>query len=49
MLLRDSPNADEDTLDSLKMIENAGVRASQVVGNLLGIARKEKFTYTSSI
>lgn len=42
MLLRDIPSTDRDLVESLKLIETAGVRASQVVTNLLGIARKEK-------
>lgn len=42
MLLRETPSADRDLVESLKLIETAGVRASQVVTNLLGIARKEK-------
>jgi two-component system NtrC family sensor kinase len=46
MLLRDLPENDVDTRDSLTMIETAGVRASQVVGNLLGIARREKFSFS---
>ncbi len=42
LLLRDLPNADEDTLDSLKLIETAGVRAAKIVGSLLDSARREK-------
>jgi len=42
MLKRELAHGDPDTLDSIKLIETAGIRASQVVSNLLGIARKEK-------
>ena len=42
LLKRDLADADEDILDSIKLIETAGVRASQVVSNLLGIAHKDK-------
>ncbi len=42
MLKRELAQGDPDTLDSIKLIETAGIRASQVVSNLLGIARKEK-------
>lgn len=36
---------DEDKLESLKLIELAGVRAAQVVKNLLGLARKEQYEF----
>ncbi len=42
LLLRDLRQADEDTVESLKLIESAGVRAAKIVGNLLKSARKEK-------
>lgn len=42
LLLRDLPNADENTVESLKLIETAGVRAAKIVGNLLESARREK-------
>ncbi len=42
LLMRDLPNADEDTLEGLKLIETAGTRAAKIVGNLLKSARKEK-------
>ena len=42
ILIREMAKGDPDTLDALKLIETAGIRASQVVSNLLGIARKEK-------
>jgi two-component system NtrC family sensor kinase len=42
LLLRDLANTDEDTLEALRLIENAGVRAAKIVGDLLKSARKEK-------
>jgi two-component system NtrC family sensor kinase len=42
ILLREMRNGDPDTLDAIRLIETAGIRASQVVSNLLSIARKEK-------
>jgi two-component system, NtrC family, sensor kinase len=36
---------DPDKLESVKLIELAGVRASQVVQNLLGFARKENYDF----
>ena len=42
ILQREMPKGDADTLESLKLIETAGIRASQVVSNLLGLAHKEK-------
>ncbi len=42
LLLRDLSDADEDTLDSLKLIETAGDRAAKIVTNLLESARREK-------
>ncbi|HEX2998189.1 MAG TPA: ATP-binding protein, partial [Anaerolineales bacterium] len=42
LLMRDLSNADEDILDSLKLIETAGDRAAKIVNNLLESARKEK-------
>jgi two-component system NtrC family sensor kinase len=42
LLLRDLPNADEDTVEAIKLIETAGVRAAKIVGDLLKSARKEK-------
>lgn len=41
LLQREIDPGDEDLMDSVKLIEMAGTRASQVVRNLLGIARKE--------
>lgn len=41
---KDMPQS-SDILDSLDLIEMAGTRALQVVRNLLGIARKEKYEY----
>jgi len=42
LLIRDLSAADEDTRDSLKLIETAGERAAKIVSNLLDSARKEK-------
>lgn len=45
ILRREITSQDSDLLDSVKLIEMAGTRASQVVRNLLGIARKEKYEF----
>jgi signal transduction histidine kinase len=45
ILRREIPVQDPDMLESIKLIEMAGTRASQVVRNLLGIARKEKYEF----
>jgi two-component system NtrC family sensor kinase len=42
LLIRDLQDADENTLDSLKLIETAGDRAAKIVSNLLESARREK-------
>ena len=42
LLQRDLSDSDEDTLEALKLIETAGVRAAKIVGDLLKSARKEK-------
>ena len=42
LLMRDLSEADEYTVDSLKLIETAGKRAAKIVSNLLESARKEK-------
>jgi two-component system, NtrC family, sensor kinase len=42
LLIRDLSDADEDTLDSLKLIETAGDRAAKIVNNLLESARRER-------
>jgi two-component system NtrC family sensor kinase len=42
LLLRDLADADENTIDSLKLIETAGDRAAKIVSNLLESARREK-------
>lgn len=39
------PDSNPDIAESVKLIEMAGTRASQVVRNLLGIARKEKYEF----
>ncbi len=45
LLMREVDKNDIDTMDSLKLIEIAGTRASQVVKNLLGFARKEQYDF----
>jgi signal transduction histidine kinase len=45
ILRREIPPEQTDTIESIKLIEMAGTRASQVVRNLLGIARKEKYEF----
>ncbi len=45
LLRRDLPHDAEDALESVGLIETAGLRASQVVRNLLGFARKEQFDF----
>lgn len=45
LLHREIPTENVEQLDSIKLIEMAGTRASQVVRNLLGIARKEKYDF----
>jgi signal transduction histidine kinase len=42
LLIRNLKDADENTLDSLKLIETAGDRAAKIVSNLLESARREK-------
>jgi signal transduction histidine kinase len=42
LLLRDHAGADEDTRESLQLIETAGVRAAKIVGNLLESARRQR-------
>jgi signal transduction histidine kinase/CheY-like chemotaxis protein len=42
LMLRDLVDADEDTVEALKLIESAGVRAAKIVGDLLKSARREK-------
>lgn len=42
LLMRDLSQADEDTIESLKLIETAGDRAAKIVSNLLESARREK-------
>ena len=43
LLRRDIPPGANDLLDSVKLIEMAGLRAAQAVRNLLSIARKERY------
>ncbi len=47
ILAREVPPNNDDLIDSVKLIEMAGTRASQVVRNLLGIARKEKYEFAA--
>ncbi len=47
ILSRETAEDDIDTKDSLNLIEIAGTRASQVVKNLLGFARKEQYDFQS--
>jgi len=42
LLLRDMSDANEDVLESIKLIETAGVRAAKIVGGLLESAHREK-------
>lgn len=45
LLRRDLPQDAADALESVELIETAGLRASQVVRNLLGFARKEQYEF----
>jgi len=47
LLKRDLPPDNLDALESAELIETAGLRASQVVRNLLGFARKEQYDFLS--
>ncbi|MBI4927595.1 MAG: hypothetical protein HY835_07505 [Anaerolineae bacterium] len=42
ILKRELPKDQEDAIEAVTLIESAGLRASQVVSNLLSISRKEK-------
>ncbi len=42
LMMRDLPEASEDTVEALKLIETAGIRAAKIVGGLLESARREK-------
>jgi signal transduction histidine kinase len=42
ILKRELPKDNQDWADSMDLIETAGLRAAQVVSNLLAVARKEK-------
>ncbi len=46
ILLQDIPPENQDLIESVKLIELAGLRASHVVKNLLGLARKEEYDFT---
>jgi signal transduction histidine kinase len=45
LLRRDLPEDSSDALESVELIEIAGLRASQVVRNLMGFARKEQYDF----
>ncbi len=45
LLRRDLPQDATDALESVSLIETAGLRASQVVRNLLGFSRKEEVEF----
>lgn len=46
LLLKDISPEDKDLVESVKLIELAGLRASQVVKNLLRLARNEEYEFT---
>jgi PAS domain S-box-containing protein len=45
ILLEDLPEEQKDNIESVKLIEMAAVRASQVIKNLLGLVRKENYEF----
>lgn len=45
ILLEDLPEDQKDNIESVKLIEMAAVRASQVIKNLLGLVRKENYEF----
>ena len=45
ILLEDLPEEQKDNIESVKLIEMAAVRASQVIKNLLGLVRKENHEF----
>jgi len=45
MLMQDIPPENQDMIEAVKLIELAGLRASHVVKNLLGLARKEEYDF----
>lgn len=45
ILLEDLPKEQKDNIESVKLIEMAAVRASQVIKNLLGLVRKENYEF----
>jgi PAS domain S-box-containing protein len=45
ILLEDLPVEQKDNIESVKLIEMAAVRASQVIKNLLGLVRKESYEF----
>ena len=48
ILLQEKPDEDPDRIESLKLIETAGIRASNVVRNLLSISHKENQTFVTT-
>ena len=47
LLRRDLPEDSADARESVELIEIAGLRASQVVRNLMGFARKEQYDFVA--
>jgi len=47
LLRRDLPDESIDARESVELIEIAGLRASQVVRNLMGFARKEQYDFVA--
>jgi two-component system NtrC family sensor kinase len=45
ILLQETKNDDPEKIESLKLIETAGIRASHVVRNLLGISHKDNLDF----
>ncbi len=45
ILMQDIPPESQELIESVKLIELAGLRASHVVKNLLGLARKEEYDF----
>jgi PAS domain S-box-containing protein len=46
LLLKDIPPQNQDLIESVKLIELAGLRASHVVKNLLGMARNDVYEFS---
>ncbi len=45
ILLQDLPEDQKENIESLKLIEMAAIRSSQVIKNLLGLVRKETYEF----